>query len=182
MDHAAMTETHRVRCPCGEIIYAAADSGVETCSSCGLRFRWRAQAAFETQADPHPEPTLKAQTEWNDQAAPQASESYRSPERHPVAVARPVQSSVAKTSSPSASFATVKFIYWVGYWITTVLLFLGLWIYCVASYGFIIGVLVVWLPSAIAAVLISFLWPLGVLLLVLLWRGTGRKRFTLQIS
>jgi hypothetical protein len=50
--------------------------------------------------------------------------------------------------------------YWVGYWISFVILFVGCWIYCIKSYGFLIGVGIGWLPSAIAAGLFSLGWPL----------------------
>jgi hypothetical protein len=45
--------------------------------------------------------------------------------------------------------------YWLGYWISSVILFVGCWIYCIKSYGFLIGVGIGWLPSAIAAGLFS---------------------------
>ncbi|MHB8756265.1 MAG: hypothetical protein ACYC92_15125 [Candidatus Acidiferrales bacterium] len=59
-------------------------------------------------------------------------------------------------------------VYWVGYWITFVISFLGFWIYCIATYGFLLGVGLGWIPSLIAAVILSFLWPLFVLLVVVL--------------
>ena len=59
--------------------------------------------------------------------------------------------------------------YMVGYWICWVITFLGCWIYCIATYGFLLGVGLGWLPSAIAATIISIFWPLialGIILLV----------------
>jgi hypothetical protein len=50
--------------------------------------------------------------------------------------------------------------YRIGYWICWILVFLGCWIYCVASYGFLLGVGLGWLPSAIVATVVSLLWPL----------------------
>jgi hypothetical protein len=50
--------------------------------------------------------------------------------------------------------------YRVGYKISWVLIFICCWIYCIASYGFLMGVGLGWLPSAIVASLASFLWPL----------------------
>lgn len=45
--------------------------------------------------------------------------------------------------------------------------FVGSWIYCISTYGFLLGVGLGWLPSAICAViaggLARFLWPLLVL-------------------
>jgi two-component system, chemotaxis family, chemotaxis protein CheY len=57
--------------------------------------------------------------------------------------------------------------YWIGYVVCWIVLFLGCWIYCIASYGFLLGVGLGWLPSAIAASLLSFLWPLVVVALVI---------------
>lgn len=51
--------------------------------------------------------------------------------------------------------------------------FVACWIYCVDAYGFMLGVGLGWLPSAIAAVAAFFLWPLAAL--VVLWVfSTGR--------
>ena len=61
-------------------------------------------------------------------------------------------------------------IYWLGYVITWVLTFLGCWIYCIATYGFLLGVGLGWLPAAITATVVSFFWPLIVLGIAwLLW-------------
>jgi hypothetical protein len=57
--------------------------------------------------------------------------------------------------------------YWIGYWISWVLIFVGCWIYCVAEYGFLLGVGLGWLPSLIVALVASFFWPL--LLLGVVW-------------
>lgn len=53
--------------------------------------------------------------------------------------------------------------FWIGYKISWVLVFIGSWIYCIASYGFLLGVGLGWLPSLIVASLASFLWPIAVL-------------------
>ncbi len=58
--------------------------------------------------------------------------------------------------------------YWVGYKICFVLVFIGCWIYCIVSYGFLLGLGLGWLPSGIAAALVSFVWPLLVSALVIL--------------
>ncbi len=63
-----------------------------------------------------------------------------------------------------------------GFWITAVVTFFSSWIYCIASYGFLFGVGLGWLPSLIVAPVVGALWPLlavgvaGVALL-LLWSG-----------
>lgn len=50
--------------------------------------------------------------------------------------------------------------YWAGYWLTWAAVFAGGWIYCIAEYGFLIGVGLGWLPASIAATIVSFFWPL----------------------
>lgn len=51
-------------------------------------------------------------------------------------------------------------VYKVGYAISFVIVFIGCWIYCVATYGFLLGVGLGWLPSIIAAAIVSIFWPL----------------------
>ncbi len=63
--------------------------------------------------------------------------------------------------------------YWIGYAIFFVLIFLGCWIYSIAAYGFMIGVMIGWIPSAIVAGIVSLFWPLIVLAiaaLLMYWR------------
>ena len=59
--------------------------------------------------------------------------------------------------------------------ITGILVFIGSWIYCIVTYGFLFGVGLGWLPSGIVAVIAAFivgwLWPLivmGILALIYL--------------
>jgi CheY-like chemotaxis protein len=59
-------------------------------------------------------------------------------------------------------------IYEVGAWITGILTFIVCWVYAIASYGFLLGVGLGWLPSAIVAVIAAYLWPLLLLLVILL--------------
>jgi hypothetical protein len=60
--------------------------------------------------------------------------------------------------------------YWIGYKVCWAFVFLGCWIYCITSYGFLLGVSVGWVPSAIAATVLSLLWPLILIgVAVLLW-------------
>jgi hypothetical protein len=62
-------------------------------------------------------------------------------------------------------------VYETGAWIVGVITFLGCWMYCIASYGFLFGVGLGWLPSAIVAGIVAFLWPLvvgGLILLLVL--------------
>ncbi|HDS1649000.1 TPA: hypothetical protein QEL68_000696 [Stenotrophomonas maltophilia] len=57
--------------------------------------------------------------------------------------------------------------YWAGYWLSWALIFIGTWIYCIAEYGFLLGVGLGWLPSGIVATIVSFFWPL--ILLAGIW-------------
>jgi hypothetical protein len=47
------------------------------------------------------------------------------------------------------------------------LTFLGCWLYCIATYGFLVGVSIGWLPSAMVAAVVGFalyfLWPFAAL-------------------
>lgn len=58
--------------------------------------------------------------------------------------------------------ATLGTIYIGGMWISGVIIFVGCWIYCIATYGFLFGVGLGWLPSIIVAFLTAWLWPLAV--------------------
>jgi hypothetical protein len=62
-------------------------------------------------------------------------------------------------------------IYKGGAIITGLIIFVGAWIYCIVTYGFLLGVGLGWLPAAITAVVAGLLWPLiaAVLLLGLAW-------------
>ncbi|CCO25531.1 protein of unknown function [Maridesulfovibrio hydrothermalis AM13 = DSM 14728] len=51
--------------------------------------------------------------------------------------------------------------YNVGYKVFWYLLFVGTWIYCVFSYGFLVGVSLGWIPSIIFASIVAYLWPLA---------------------
>ena len=47
---------------------------------------------------------------------------------------------------------------WIGFWISWLLVFLGSWAYCISEYGYLLGVGLGWLPSAIVASVVA-LWP-----------------------
>ena len=53
--------------------------------------------------------------------------------------------------------------YVVGAWTTGIIVFIGVWIYAIASWGFLIGIALGWFPAAIAGVIAGLLWPLIVL-------------------
>jgi hypothetical protein len=51
-------------------------------------------------------------------------------------------------------------IYAGGGFICGLLTFIGSWIYCISTYGYLLGVGLGWLPSAIAALIVGYTWPL----------------------
>lgn len=51
-------------------------------------------------------------------------------------------------------------IYELGFGITAFITFWGSWIYCIACYGYLLGVGLGWLPSIIVAYIAGALWPL----------------------
>lgn len=55
-------------------------------------------------------------------------------------------------------YSTIGFI--VG-----ILTFIGVWIYAMGQWGFLIGIMAGWIPAAIAAVIAGFVWPLAALVL-----------------
>jgi hypothetical protein len=59
-------------------------------------------------------------------------------------------------------------IYKTGIDIVAIVTFFSCWIYCVATYGFLLGVGLGWLPSLIVAVIAGFLWPFILLAIGLL--------------
>ena len=50
--------------------------------------------------------------------------------------------------------------YSTGYVITFVIIFIGSWIYAIATYGFFLGVGLGWFPALVIAGLASLFWPL----------------------
>ena len=63
--------------------------------------------------------------------------------------------------------------YDIGAWITGAIVFVAIWGYCAAAYGFL-GFALGWMPAVIIAIILAFLWPLIVLILVvggvLIWK------------
>ncbi len=57
--------------------------------------------------------------------------------------------------------------YRIGFIITYVLAFAGCWLYCIATYGFLLGFGLGWFPSAIAAALVALVWPLAAVVVVM---------------
>lgn len=58
-------------------------------------------------------------------------------------------------------------IYPIGFGCTAMIVFVGVWIYCIATYGFLLGVGLGWLPALICAFIAGLVWPLLALLLIL---------------
>jgi hypothetical protein len=52
--------------------------------------------------------------------------------------------------------------YKIGAGITWFLIFIGAWIYCIVSYGFLLGVGLGWLAAGITATVLCWFWPLYV--------------------
>ena len=64
----------------------------------------------------------------------------------------------------------IKPIYAAGFLITTFVAFIGFWIYCIATYGFLLGVGFGWFPSLIAGIIIGAVWPLLLLgVIIFIW-------------
>ena len=59
-------------------------------------------------------------------------------------------------------------VYIAGAYITGFITFVICYIYCIATYGFLLGVGLGWLPSGIVARIVGFIWPLVVFLLAIL--------------
>lgn len=56
--------------------------------------------------------------------------------------------------------------YMIGVWITGVLSFVAIWIYALASWGFLFGLMFGWIPALIGGAILGFLWPLVVLAII----------------
>jgi hypothetical protein len=50
--------------------------------------------------------------------------------------------------------------YEIGFRITAVITFVAAWVYCIATYGYLLGVGLGWLPAIITAIVFGALWPL----------------------
>ena len=56
--------------------------------------------------------------------------------------------------------------YVYGVWIVGILVFLGVWIYSLFTWGLLVGLLIGWLPALIAGVVCGLLWPIVLLSLI----------------
>ena len=48
-----------------------------------------------------------------------------------------------------------------------IIVFIGVWIYAIAQWGFLLGIMVGWIPAMITAYIAGFLWPLLAVVIVL---------------
>jgi hypothetical protein len=51
-----------------------------------------------------------------------------------------------------------------------VITFLACWLYAITTSGFIIGVVIGWLPDLIVAFIAGALWPILAILILIIWR------------
>ena len=56
--------------------------------------------------------------------------------------------------------------YLIGVWIVGVLSFICIWFYSFFAWGFLIGLILGWLPALIGGFLFGFLWPLVIIALI----------------
>jgi hypothetical protein len=62
--------------------------------------------------------------------------------------------------------------YTIGAWIVGVISFVGIWIYALATWGLLFGLMFGWIPALIGGAIIGFLWPLAVLaIIVIVWNN-----------
>ncbi|MEO3474848.1 hypothetical protein AAFN86_23505 [Roseomonas sp. CAU 1739] len=77
---------------------------------------------------------------------------------------RTAEANRAKRGAGGAIAEAVVTIYAGGAGLTALAVFAGSWIYCIATYGYLLGVGLGWLPSIFVAGIAAFLWPLIALL------------------
>jgi hypothetical protein len=82
--------------------------------------------------------------------------SHLFPNKCPPQKSEPADLSVSAKYDDSSGEA----VYVIGVLITGFITFVVTWIYCIATYGFLLGVGIGWLPSIIVAAIVGFLWPL----------------------
>lgn len=80
------------------------------------------------------------------------------------AVWRTAEATRAKRTASDKIGEGIVTIYAGGAGLTALAIFAGSWIYCIATYGYLLGVGLGWLPSIIVAGIAAFLWPLIALL------------------
>ena len=93
--------------------------------------------------------------------------SAPSPPPSPARPPAPALQQVAAEKARTDTHVTDAAIYELGAFFTGAIVFIGSWIYCIAEYGFLLGVGLGWLPSMIVAGIAGFLWPVIAIVLVL---------------
>ena len=56
--------------------------------------------------------------------------------------------------------------YWGWAFLTGILVFIGVWIYAISQWGFLLGIMFGWIPAIIAAFVAGLLWPLLALIVI----------------
>jgi hypothetical protein len=97
---------------------------------------------------------IKERKQENGYIAPDPSQVQRWYER-PI-----IPKYIAPDTSNDTSY------YYIGFWITAVISFIACWIYAIASWGFLLGVGLGWIPSLFIAAIAGFIWPLLALVLI----------------
>ena len=60
-------------------------------------------------------------------------------------------------------------LYWGITNLIGVITFISCWVYSIAASGFIIGVLIGWIPSLLVAVIIGVIWPFLAIIALFIW-------------
>lgn len=68
------------------------------------------------------------------------------------------------------------FIFLKGFYLTIAgivgfLIFAGVWIYAITSWGFLIGIMIGWIPAMIAAAIGAYLWPIVFILAYFIYKS-----------
>lgn len=85
-----------------------------------------------------------------------------------------IETSRTTQNTPGSSIDW-SLIYFAGAGITGVVTFVGSWIYCIATYGYLFGVGLGWLPSLIVGTLAGYLWPIIVILALVVGAAVFRS-------
>lgn len=51
----------------------------------------------------------------------------------------------------------------IGVWIVGVLSFIAIWLYSLATWGLLFGLMFGWIPALIGGTILGFLWPLVII-------------------
>lgn len=59
-------------------------------------------------------------------------------------------------------------IHFAGFVITGLITFIGVWIYAISEWGFLLGVSLGWVPAVIVALVGGYLWPIFLITILIL--------------